>query len=134
VKKYIVDASVIVTSFSDQSGNVNRKFRSLLNEKGGQLISTVFLDFEVANAIRFLDKDTLKIKKYLDAFFGLPIKKVGLSAGQIQEIVNMSVINSTTVYDTSYHFLAISMDGVFVTCDRDYFQKSKYLGYIEYLG
>ena len=134
MKKYIIDASVIVTSLSDQSGNVNKKFRSLLNEKGGQLISTVFLDLEVANAIRFLDRDITRVKNYLDAFFELPIKKVNLNKGQIQEVVNISATNETTVYDTSYHFLAISMDGVFVTCDRDYFQKSKHLGYIEYLG
>lgn len=133
MKKYIIDASVIVTSFSDQSGSVSEKFRSLVKEKGSQLISTVFLDFEVANAIRFLDKNTLKVKEYLDAFFKLPIRRVQLNSGQIQEIVNICVTNNTTVYDTSYHYLAISMDGIFVTCDHDYFQKAKHLGYIKYL-
>ena len=134
MKNYIIDASLIVTSLSDKSGQVNKKLQSLLSNRGTQLLSTVFLDFEVANAIRFLDRDIMRVKNYLDAFFELPIKKVDLSKGQIQKVVNMSFTNGTTVYDASYHFLAISRDGIFVTCNHEYFQKSHHLNHIQLLA
>ena len=40
----------------------------------------------------------------------------------------------TTVYDASYHVLAIARNAIYITADKKYFDKAKQLGNIELIG
>ena len=95
------------------------------------LISSKLLDFEVANALRFGTKYKEKSLDVWNDFVSLPIKKYVLTKKEFAEVIRHSYLNNTTVYDTSYHLLAISKGAKFLTCDSEYFKKAESLGSIE---
>jgi predicted nucleic acid-binding protein len=89
------------------------------------------LTIEVANGLRFGISDPTGAQPILAKFFEIPIHYFFLTPEQTSEIVSLSYGLSTTVYDTSYHFLARLLGATFITCDRAYYQKAKALGNIE---
>ena len=134
MKQYVIDTSVVMKYLTDKGSAAGVWLLKALKDKQTKLLSSDLFRFEVTNAIRYSPTSQENLPKQIMAVLSLPIKIVGVSDKGFSEIAKMAKENNTTVYDTSYHFLAISMDGIFVTCDRDYFQKSRHLGYIEYLG
>lgn len=131
---YVIDASVILSFLTKNNHPVNKLFPSLLrNQQQGKikLLSPIFLDLEVANGLRFSIKNHPKAGNYLNQYFNLPIKKVRLTIQTLEKILSAAYQNSTTVYDTAYHVLAISRNATFLTCDQDYYKKTKHLGYIK---
>ncbi|MBI4067338.1 type II toxin-antitoxin system VapC family toxin [Candidatus Gottesmanbacteria bacterium] len=132
----IIDSSVILTSLLNLKPTSEKKFKNILQQqkKGStEVYSTSFLSLEIANGLRFTIKDSTLAKEVFDKFSALPIQYFSLNASQIKEILEISYELQTTVYDTSYHFLAQLLDGTFYTCDEKYYQKAKALGKIEFL-
>lgn len=132
--KYVVDASVILKTILQEDATVSDKFNVILQEvksKKAELYSIKFLKTEVANGIRFGERDKDLGFKYYDIFLSLPIKCVTLSKSQHKGCLPLSYELGTTVYDTSYHVLAKAQNAIFLTCDEDYYKKAKDLGGIE---
>ena len=135
--RYVIDASVVIKSLLNEDKVVEGKFRNLLEEVDSgkaELISSKFLVIEVGNGLRFGVKDPEKCLSVFSDFLKLPIKNRTLSKIQVKQSVKTSYELDTTVYDTSYHVLAKSLNATFLTCDNDYFQKAKSLGDIELIS
>lgn len=134
MKQYVIDTSVIMKYLTNKDSAAGVWFSKALKDKQTKLLSSDLFHFEVANVIRYSPTPQENMSEQIIAALSLPIKIVKISDKGFSKIAKMAKENETTVYDTSYHFLAISRDGIFVTCDRDYFRKSKHLGYINLLN
>ena len=137
MKKYVVDASIILTALLQSRREILEKIReylSLLEDGKIEMMSTNFLRTEVANGLRFNMKDPLKAVELFDGFLDLPIIYHKLSASLYEEAIFKSFKYSTTVYDTLYHILALDQNATFLTCDSEYYKKAKNLGDIEFVG
>lgn len=134
MKQYVIDTSVVMKYLTNKDSAAGVWLLKALKNRQTKLISSDLFHFEIANAIRYSPTPEKKMAEQIMAALTLPIKIVKISDKGFSKIARIAKENDTTVYDTSYHFLAISRDGIFVTCDRDYFQKSKHLGYIDLLN
>src|SRR3989344_2089595 len=134
VKQYVIDTSVIMKYLTDKDSVAGVWILRALKDKQTQLLSSDLFHFEVANAIRYSPTSQQNMPKQIMAALSLPIKIVKISDKGFSKIAEIAKENDTTVYNASYYFLAISMDATFVTCDHDYFQRSKHLENVEYLG
>lgn len=138
MKRYILDASFLVSVLTGDGGRKPTEFfeKLLLQvEKGNaELISLQFAALEVSNALRFKIVAEVEATKVYQRFINLPLKLLTLELDQMSEVMQMAYQTGTTVYDASYHFLARSLGGVLVVCDKHYFQKAKKLGGIEFAG
>lgn len=135
--KYVVDASVILSSLLEQEKGTHKKSEKILKlaELGKvELMSHSLLSLEVANGLRFKGKDSDIIKGLYKTFLELPINIIELTSSQCEETLSISYELGTTVYDTSYHILAKAYGATFLTSDREYFKKAKKLGDIELIS
>jgi|SRR3989339_1225139 len=137
MKRYVIDASVVLVGILESRKGLVEKTRSLFlmaKEDGCELISSQFLKIEVSNGIRFNERDVDKANRLLNGFFNLPINFVSLSKSLYEQSLSSSYKLGTTVYDTSYHILAKAQGATFLTCDEEYYKKAKSIGDIELLG
>lgn len=133
---YVLDASVVLTFLSEKRPLVAREFGKVLKEaKHGKarLYSTHLLPLEVGNGLRFSLTDEELACETFKKLFNLPINLRGFSLSQLIKILKLSFQFKTSFYDTSYHFLAKLLKGIFLTSDSQYFKKAKELGNIELL-
>lgn len=135
---YIVDASVILQSILQENCQTHEWLAETLLrqevEKTNQfLFSSTFLPLGVANGLRFSLKETSQLSKAIRRFNRLPIELIEVNQGLVKESLFKAKQLNTTVYDTSYHLLALKRDAVFVTADKQYFAKARGLGSIELL-
>jgi len=131
---YLIDASVVLKSILNEDISISEKFEELLKKVASgkiQILSQKFLITEVANGIRYGEKDETAGLQYLKVFLELPIKYLTLSKNHYKTILETSYHIGTTVYDTSYHILAKSYGATFLTCDDEYYKKAKNFGDIE---
>jgi len=137
MKKYFVDAPVILKTALMESDSVSKRFGKILKEvKLGkvELLSQKLLTLEVANGFRFGTSEVSEALKYFNVFLKLPIKYFSPTETQQRKVIEVSYDLGTTVYDTSYHILAKAHNAIFLTCDEDYYKKAKDLGDINFLG
>ena len=130
---YIFDASVVLNYLLDENKEVGKEIKNIFRqEKNGkaQIYSVDLLPFEVGNVLKNkLSQDKNKI--IFELFKKQHIAYKSLTLDQMGEIISLSYQFDTTTYDTSYHYLAKILDGTFVTCDRNYFNKAKSWGNIK---
>jgi predicted nucleic acid-binding protein len=132
--QYVIDASVILGYLLQKNKEVAEKATALLKglkAQATEIYAPSLLFTEVANGLRFSLRDEGIAMQQFEKFSRLPIRCVSFSASQMKEIIRLSFQLDATVYDVSYHFLAILHGGIFLTCDADYFRKAKRLGKIE---
>ena len=137
MKKYVVDASLILKSLLGEDSGVAKKFAGLLKKvKVGEveIFSHHLIVLEVANGLRFTLKDKDLALEIFETFLQLPFKIISLSNTQQVKTLGLSYDLGTTTYDTSYHVLAKSRGAVFVTSDGDYYKKAKQLNGVELWG
>lgn len=130
-----IDASVILSSILYQKPKPVNKLKEIETHKL-RVFTTSFFKSELTNGIRFSVKNPQDAEELLEQTLELcdRFKEFPLSNPAYQKIMDLAIQNSTTVYDTAYHYIALTTKSILYTCDRDYFQKSKHLGYVEYLG
>ncbi len=129
----VVDASIILKFLlEDHSSTVEFVSTLLRDAKKGNviLVSTSLLPLEVGNGLRFTVKDATLAEDVLGKFQKLPIDIVALTQIQIGKSLSLSYKFSTTVYDASYHVLAIARNCTYMTADRAYYNRAKSLGMI----
>lgn len=134
MKKYVLDASAVLVLVLENRDSLVEKVKTIFKSSAAgkaKLISSQLLKLEVANGIRFNEKDETKAQRLYKSFFDLPIKFIDLSESLYNQSLKISYNLGTTVYDTSYHILAKSQNAIFLTCDEKYYNKAEKLGNIE---
>ncbi len=134
MKKHVLDASFIMTALINKEKKVSHFLENLLyalRDKKIEIYSTPFMQYEIANGLRYSFIDEHKSMEIFNKFSKIPIKIFSLNALQLREIIILSYQLKTTVYDTTYHYIAQLIDCVFITCDKAYYQKAKHLGHIQ---
>ena len=136
MKKYILDASVILTFLLGNNQKIEKEFSKILKlTKTGKIkfYSTYLLPLEVGNGLRFSLKDKKLASETLEKFSRLPIQLSFFTNPQLTKILHLSYLFNASFYDTSYHYLAKFLKGIFLTADIEYFKKAKSFGQIELL-
>jgi len=134
MKDYVIDASVVLNMILKEDMRSAKVFQDLIDKAKKnkiKLYSTAFFRHEVANGLRFSDKKTWEVLEIWEKFMKLPIECVELERNFLGSVANLSYKLKTTVYDTSYHYLAIVLNGTFLTRDKKYYAKAKKLGNIK---
>ncbi|KKT77566.1 MAG: hypothetical protein UW73_C0017G0015 [Microgenomates group bacterium GW2011_GWB1_44_8] len=134
MKTYILDASFILGALLRRDNRAAVRMAVIFKESAdgkATIISSPLLALEIANGLRFTITDQNQAFVVLEKFVELPIKYQTLSGAEIKEMLRLSYELGTTVYDCSYHLLAIIAGGVFITCDKEYYQKAKHLKHLE---
>lgn len=137
MKTVVVDASIILRFLLENHPQILETVSTLLRgAKNGNvvLLSTSLLALEVANGLRFTLKDQPLADEMFGKFQKLPIEIISLTPIQIRKSLSLSYTYSTTVYDTSYHVLALARNCTYVTADRQYYDRAKSLRKIECIG
>lgn len=136
MKIFVLDASVVLTFLLGKNSSIATNFIKILNQaKDGKvkLYSSYLLPLEAGNGLRYSLEDEKLAAEILEKFLKLPIELFVFSEAQYTKILNLSYQFDTSFYDTSYHFLAKLLKGVFLTADKDYFEKAKGFGSIRLL-
>ncbi|MFH1183098.1 MAG: type II toxin-antitoxin system VapC family toxin [Candidatus Moraniibacteriota bacterium] len=134
MKDYIVDASVVLNMILKEDLQTAAIFQDLIKEAKKNKIklwSTAFFRHEVANGLRYSNKDRGEVLEIWEYFMKLPIACIDLEKNFLGSVANLSHKLNTSVYDTSYHYLAMVLEGIFLTRDKKYYQKAKELGNIQ---
>lgn len=134
MKAYILDASVVLNFLLGQSTSIERKFVAILKQTKNRkvkLFSTYLLPLEVGNGLRYSLSDEKLANEALQKFLDLPIEFFILKPAHYSKILQTAYFLKTSFYDTSYHFLAKLLKGIFFTCDAEYFKKAKSFGNIK---
>ncbi|MEK7587649.1 MAG: type II toxin-antitoxin system VapC family toxin [Patescibacteria group bacterium] len=130
-KTVIIDASVLLMEIIGKSEQIEKKLRHILHDTASAAYILPFTLAEFANGIRFSTRDIPVAKQALDRFTALALPVMPIVPGDMRAIVELSYRLNTTVYDTAYHYWALMHEGMFITCDKDYFKKASSLGHIE---
>lgn len=130
-KTVIIDASVLLTEIIGKSEQIEKKLRHILHDTTSAAYILPFTLAEFANGIRFSTHDIPVARQALDRFTALALPVMPIVPGDMHAIVDLSYRLDTTVYDTSYHYVALMHEGVFITCDKGYYKKASQLGHIE---
>jgi len=130
MKKYVLDASVILNFLLGENVTVGKEVTALLRKaksKKIKLYSSCLLPLEVGNGLRYSLTDEKLADEALEKFLALPIEFCNFSAIHYARILRLSYESETSFYDASYHFLAMFLKGTFFTADAKYFRKAKRL-------
>ena len=136
MKIYVLDASVVLTFLLEKDSSLEKNFIKFLNQaKSGKVkfFSSYLLPLELGNGLRYSLKNEELAREVLEKFLKLPIEFFVFSEAHYLKILNLSYQFGTSFYDTSYHFLAKLLKGVFLTADKDYFKKARGFGCIKLL-
>jgi predicted nucleic acid-binding protein len=134
---FVLDASVIISSLLSKRGDTEILLKEIFeNQKGGKdkiYVPQLFY-FEAANGLRFSLNNEAQSRLVFQKICALPLEIFNLQNMQLNEIIQLSYRNKTTVYDSSYHYSAILLGGTFLTCDSDYYKKAKHIGNIKFIN
>lgn len=136
MKIIVLDASVILNFLLEEKTPLKKKFSEILKQTEAgkaKLYSPYLLSLEVGNGLRFSFSDEALAGKVLQKFLALPIDFFVFSKAHYLKILQLSYLLDSSFYDTSYHFLAKLLKGVFLTCDEKYYKKAEKLGNIKLL-
>lgn len=136
-KGVVLDASVILVFLIGSNKRIKHDFVKILNQAREEklvLYSHKLLSLEVANGLRYSLTDQNLANEALDKFLALPIKYISLTQTQHKKSFELAWETKTSVYDASYHVLALALGVEFVTCDEKYYKRVSSLGHIKLLS
>lgn len=123
----IVDASIILKILLSEDIHSAKK----LSKISSPILSSPILYLECLNIISLKVDSGPVLQSIISELFSLPITISSLKPEDLNIIATMAHENKTTTYDCSYHYLAIRENGVFLTSDTNYYNKSSHLKHIE---
>mgnify|MGYP001212112675 CR=1 FL=1 len=127
----ILDASVLVNLLIGES-NKQTKAIAAIKRKGLKCISS-FTFIEVLNSLRYELKDLQLVLNSIEKLNSLELKVLEVDQNILTAALKISLKVNDTIYDASYHALALIYDLTFVTFDERYYRKAKALGNIQLL-
>lgn len=131
---FIFDASFVITGLLNETSLANKELRvaiGRITSKQALAFAPYLLWIEVANGLRYSTTDLDLATTTYAKFTNFPITPHEFSLSQSLAIIKLAYQTKTTVYDSSYHYLAIELDGTFLTCDKAYYRKAGSLGHIK---
>lgn len=133
--KYIVDASVIIKWFfqNEAFADMALAIRNDFLFKKVSLLVPAHSFFEVMNSISI--KSPGRASLFLSQLFILNMFECKLTVAQTA--MSVSIMNDfpkVSFYDAVYHALAIETQGIFITADEKYYEKTKSLKHIQLLN
>ncbi len=131
---FVCDASVLLTVLFGTNKEVATRLERLLRDTSTSVHILPFTVIEFANGVRFSTRDISLAKQALERFTALALPVMPIVSQDVHAIMELSYRLGTTVYDTAYHYIAIMYEGIFITCDRNYYKKASKLGCIELWG
>lgn len=135
-KVIIIDASVLIKEILEENGSdlVDELVQAHL--KGElTLMSTPLLTFEFFNVISRAIADDGEVKVAFQRFKKMKIGKLDPDDKNIYwAITNVCKNSKISYYDASYHALAKSLDGIFLTADERYYDLMKHEGNIQFFS
>ncbi len=133
MKTVVIDASIILRFLLEDHPQIVETVTVLLRnakKRKVKILSTSLLPLEAGNGLRFTLKDPTLADDVLGQFQKLPIDIIPLTQIQIRKSLSVAYMCGTTVYDASYHILAIARNSEYLTADGEYYHKAKHLGHI----
>jgi predicted nucleic acid-binding protein len=130
MKTYIIDASVLISSLMGEKLEIRRQFGKLFVDKKFKIMSIPLVRLEFANGLRFLGCSQEQAVEAFGKMVDLPISIFDIKPPHVLEAMKQAFGTKTTVYDCAYHYAAILLNGIFVTCDKAYYRKAKGLKHI----
>lgn len=130
MKTYIIDASVLVSSLMGNRPEIRKRFEKLFEDKKSKVMSIPLVRLEFANGLRFLGCSQEQAVEAFEKMINLPMSIFDIKPSHVLEAMKQAFGTKTTVYDCSYHYAAILLNGTFVTCDKEYYRKAKNLKHI----
>jgi len=131
---YIVDSSVVLKWYLDDQEENNSRALSIKDAYlAGEcdIIVPRLLFYEVGNVLA--QKKPKDAQRYIQALFDMGLSQYPEEESFFRKTVEISQQTGTTVYDASFHALAILTGGTLITADAKYYAQAKQLGNIELL-
>jgi len=133
----VLDSSVALKwIFADEEG-ADRAIRIRDEHVSGKneiVVPSLFF-YEIANVL--VTKVKLSIEEALEAFELISAFEISVDEfenSEYMEAMAFAMKHKVSVYDASYHFLALQLGCRFLTADRKFFNKVKGLGVVELLA
>ena len=126
-KALVLDASVVVKWYcvekdSDKALEIRKRYR----EHKVNIIVPNLLFYEVINAIRYnLDIDDEAKKKIASNLLAIGFDTIIPSKEQYLEALDFALKKDLTIYDSIYYIIAKDANGVYVTADEDFWNKTE---------
>jgi predicted nucleic acid-binding protein len=132
-KGIIVDASVAINVAIGTDQALNKRIIATVREY--DLISTSLFPYEVNNAIgKQYKSDYATRMDRLKRIMKIDVMPVDLQPKQMELAIKISAEVGDSIYDATYHALAILFDIDYYTCDERYYRRAKHFGNIQLLS
>lgn len=132
MKPYLLDASIVAAAIFDPTSSPLALISNLI-QNNHKLFSANLLVPEIINLIHSAYKNPTQAEKLLNSFFQLPLSLFSANSVQYKQILLQSYKQNTSLYPTTYHFLAKVNGLILLTSDKKYFHKAQSFGNIELL-
>lgn len=134
MKKYVIDASVVINSLIENNRDVRfscKKIVDYCKDPKVKVFAPDSLKQEVANVLLMAVKDVDKASTFFDTFLDFKITYIRIDDSLLKKALEIASAVHDTVYDATYHAVAIIRGATYLTCDKKYFERAKEWGSIE---
>lgn len=129
MKKYFADASLVLELILSEERETKLKVADFM--ANNKIYSSEFMKLEVSNVSVKRIKDFNLSQLLYKEVLGLPISYISITDSILASAREVSYKYNVSVYDATYHVIALQYGFILVTLDRKYFQKAKTLGGIQ---
>jgi predicted nucleic acid-binding protein len=134
MKRYILDASLLIEAISVARSPASKRMAQLLSEIERCEVEAWAPDFLIQELANFcLQKNYGKDEAiaFLEGVEGLPLNWVHFRLQDVLRTYLLAQEMQVAAYDAAYHLLALENEAALLTCDRRYFTKAEKKGSIE---
>lgn len=126
-KTLVLDASVVVKWYCEEKDSDKAlEIRKMYRENNVNIIVPNLLFYEVINAIRFNSDISEKAKKRIaNNLLAIGFDTIVPSRNQYLEALSFALNKDLTIYDSIYYVIAKDTDGLYVTADENFWNKTK---------
>lgn len=133
MKEFILDASVVLKYLIGTEDSPYREIKEIIENDKYLKRTQSFINFEILNVLRYELKTSIQIEEFYSIYKSLGIEELEISKDLLLKAALIAKEIDVSVYDSSYHVLALTYNIIFLTADVKYFNKAKRLGNIELL-
>jgi hypothetical protein len=131
---YVLPATFVLQALSKQKADLTHKLIELVENNQKQVIKLYTLPLfytQLTNGLNFSYFSLSRAQELLSQCLNLPVEIHSLQPRDYQKILELAHHQKTSIYDTSYHYLAKILSATLLTCDKKYFRKAQNFGNIE---
>lgn len=131
-QRVVIDTSVLLKAvLVEEYSEIVKEIIALHRDMELTLLATPLIFFEFLNALSKRLKDKNLVDSTLKKFFKMKIGVIDAKYGYLWKGIRYACENKqVSFYDSSYHALAMDMDGIFLTADEKYYNLMKNEGNI----